>query len=139
VTYRNKGIVGYFAGFYLFVCVMLLVGIISGRPLAGKLLAVGGLVIVLAALIRLLRSGVSVTPSSVRVKGVLRTRVFPWSDVGGFSATPTRSPSGGVFVAVTLKDGRRIVSQSLTARSANSAFARATIQGLERAKASRSQ
>lgn len=136
VRYRNRAIVGYFAFFYLFVSIMLLVGAIVGHPLAGRLLSASGLAVVVFALVRIFRSGVVVTPRDLRVRGFIRTKAFSWNQVVGFSTKRTRSVSGGVFVSVRLTDGRQIVTQALTGRSADSEFVLATLQGLEAARLS---
>jgi hypothetical protein len=59
------------------------------------------MLIPLALLIYGLRSGVDVSPASIRVRSAVSTRSFAWSDVAGFATDRRR-------VSMKLNDGRLV-------------------------------
>lgn len=108
VTHRTLGWNLVQSSFALVFFVVFLATATTGGPAGGAIFGIGAAAS-LAIAVRVLRSGVVVTPAGVSVRGLVRTHQLTWRQIASVSAGDRGNITGaGRCVLIGLTDGRII-------------------------------
>lgn len=83
---------------------------------------------------RILRAGIVVGRDGVEVRGLLRDRKVPWTEVERFGLVLQTAMNTTAYVAVVLTDGSSLRTSGLTAASKTSKYGLRTVAEMEAAR-----